>query len=146
MRSDAPDLRRRTLLLALALLPLPVRSEGLVVAVNASTGISGMDAREVRKLFLGKSRRLSDGSTAVLARYSPLDSAFNRHSLGRSDAQVGAAWSRLRFSGRSLPPEELSSLAALIDWLGGTPNAVAYLPASALEGNASVRVAHAIGD
>lgn len=143
--------RRRSLLLA-AILMLPgaaptARADAsLVVAVNASAGTEGMSAREVRKLFLGKSRRLPDGSTAVLGRYSPLNSAFNRDALGRSDAQVGAAWSRLRFSGRSLPPEEFASLPALIEWLGNTPNAVAYLPDSALEGNDSVRVAHTVGD
>ena len=101
----------------------------LLVVVNGDSEVTRMSTREVRKLFLGKSRRLPDGSRAVLARFEPLSTPFNEHALRRSDAQVTAAWSRLKFSGRVRAPHAFDSAEELLRFLAATPNAIAYLPA-----------------
>ncbi len=110
-------------------------SEAVVqVVAHASAGFGSLSAREVRKLFMGKSRRLPDGSRAVLAGHESSASSFNAIALGRSDAEVGAAWARLRFAGRTRPPREFDSVAELIAFVAATPNAVAWLPAALVPG------------
>ena len=105
----------------------PGRS-ALVVVVNDGNDVERMSIREVRKLFLGKSRKLPDGSRAVLVRFEPSSSLFNARVLNRSDAQVDAAWSRLRFSGRVRAPHGFDSVEKLLSFVASTPNAVAYVP------------------
>ena len=101
----------------------------LVVVVNERADVARMSAREIRKLFLGKSRKLPDGSRAVLARFEPVDTLFNERALERSDAQVTAAWSRLKFSGRVRTPHGFDSVEDIAAFVAATPNAIAYLPA-----------------
>ena len=102
----------------------------LIVVVNLNSTIESVTDRELRKLFMGKSRKLSNGSRAVLASFGPASSAFNRAALARSDSDVTAAWARLKFSGKTKPPREFSSPDELLAFVANTPNAIAYLPAN----------------
>lgn len=139
-RQSRTRLRSATLRIAVTLLAgttlLPSGTGAIAgdlrVIVNADSAVTRMSAREVRKLFLGKSRRLPDGSRAVLARHEPADTQFNEHALGRSDAQVTAAWARLRFSGRVPAPHAFDSAEELIRFVAETPNAIAYLSSTEL--------------
>lgn len=99
----------------------------LIVIVNPASKFELMSAREIRSLFLGKSRQLPDGSRAVLAAYEPVESDFYRQALNRSTAQVDAAWSRLRFSGRTMPPKAFNNTKDLIAFVANTPNAIAFV-------------------
>lgn len=101
----------------------------LVVIVNTDTLVDSISASALRKLFLGKSRKLPNGARAVLAGHSKSTTHFNQQALRRSDSAVIAAWSRLKFSGRSKPPRDFDDLDALVDFVINTPNSIAYLPA-----------------
>ena len=104
---------------------------GLVVVVNESLDLPSIEDEEIRRLFLGKSRRLPDGSRAALASYGPGASFFNERMLGLSDAEVAGVWSRLRFSGRSPVPRTFDTAEEVAAFVRRTPNALAYLPAGA---------------
>ena len=124
-------------LAALASSDAPARAEdrpdplGLVIVVNDALDVASIDDEEIRRLFLGKSRRLPDGSRAALASYAPEASFFNERLLGLSDAEVAGVWSRLRFSGRSPVPRTFDTAAEVAAFVARTPNAIAYLPAGA---------------
>jgi len=105
----------------------------IAVIVSEKNATTQMSAREVRKLFLGKSRKLPDGSRALLVGLQPIQTAFNKSALRKADAQVKAAWSRLLFSGRAKPPREFSSASAVIEFVAGNSNAVGYVPAEELD-------------
>ena len=146
-RPGRASLHAAALLLAGATLLPPgagAIADDLLVIVNADSAVTRMSAREVRKLFLGKGRRLPDGSRAVLARFEPADTRFNERALGRSDAQVSAAWSRLKFSGRVRAPHTFDSAAELARFVATTPNAIAYLSIAELP--AGVRSVFAVPD
>lgn len=132
--------RRFTFAIAAGLLTLclgasaqepPSDPAGLVIVVNESLDVASIDDAEIRQLFLGKSRRLPDGSRAALASYGPEASFFNERLLGLSDAEVAGVWSRLRFSGRLPTPRTFDTAAEVAAFVRRTPNALAYLPASA---------------
>ena len=98
----------------------------IAIIVSRDSPLDTISEREVRRLFLGKSIKLPNGSRATLAIYEPLKTEFNTQALRRTDAQVSAAWSRLKFSGRNSEPEKFSDLGALMNFVATTPNAVAY--------------------
>ena len=104
---------------------------GLLVIMNSDIDMPSIDDQELRRLFLGISRRLPNGARAALAAYEPESSFFNSRVLGRSDAEVSAIWSRLRFSGRTPPPRILNTASEVLRYVQATPNALAYLPANA---------------
>lgn len=105
--------------------------KGLVIVMNIDTKIRSIDDSELRRLFVGKSRRLPNGARAALASYAPESSFFNEQMLNMSDSDVAAAWSRLRFSGRTPPPRIFNTAAEVVAFVIATPNALAYMPASA---------------
>jgi len=100
----------------------------LVVIVNEQTSVNSISERQLRKLFLGKSLKLPNGSRAVLGTYEPLRNVFNKKALGRSSAQVDAAWSRLKFSGRAQQPQVFNRPEEVMTFVATTPNAIAYMP------------------
>jgi len=105
-------------------------SHDLIVVTNKDVSMSSIDDNEIRRLFLGQSRRLPNGDRAALAAYAPLRAFFNSRILGRSDTDVARIWSRLKFSGRQAPPRTFDSVDALVEYVKSTPNALAYLPSS----------------
>lgn len=111
---------------------------GLVIVMNVNTDIRSMDDVQIRNLFTGKSRRMPNGKRAALASFAPEASFFNERMLQMSDAEVQAAWSRLRFSGRAPPPRTFDTAQQVVDYVARTPNALAYLPASVARQNVSV--------
>jgi len=106
--------------------------DSIVVIVNQDNDTKKMSAREVRKLFLGKSRKLPDGSRAVLVSNEAILSEFNRSALRKADSQVKAAWSRLLFSGRAKPPVAFSNPADVVQYVAQNANAIGYVLTSQL--------------
>jgi len=114
----------------------------IVVIVNANNSTSKMSSREVRKLFLGKSRKLPDGSRALLVSNEQLQSHFNKTALRKKDSQVKAAWSRLQFSGRAKPPVEFNNPADVVKFVSENLNAIGYVRSSEL--GAGVKPVHTL--
>ncbi|MBX2879046.1 MAG: hypothetical protein KTR32_03890 [Granulosicoccus sp.] len=106
--------------------------------MNINTDIQSMTHDQIRDLFTGKSRRMPNGKRAALASFNPEASFFNQRLLQMTDADVAAVWSRLRFSGRTPPPRAFDTPQQVVNFVARTPNALAYLPASAAR--ADVRV------
>lgn len=104
---------------------------GLLIVMHPDIDISSIDDEELVRLFTGKSRRLPNGERAELASFAPESSFFNAKMLNLSDAKVASLWSRLRFSGRTPPPRIFSTIEELVRYVSSTPNALAYMPASA---------------
>lgn len=111
----------------------------LVVVVSQSSNLESITVRQVRRLFLGKSIKLPNGSRAKLATFEPARTLFNEKALRRTNAQVDAAWSRLKFSGRALEPQEFSDPQRLGDYLDSTPNAIGYLTTAAADSASDLR-------
>lgn len=104
---------------------------GLVIVMHPDIDIRSIEDSELVRLFTGKSRRLPNGKRAALASFSPETSFFNANMLQMSDAKVASLWARLRFAGRTPPPRTFDTVDELVQYVSTTPNALAYMPASA---------------
>jgi hypothetical protein len=122
-------LARWVLVAAFTLAGTTARAE-LVVVVNASSGLAQLSRDEVVNIYMGRYRLFPDGRLA-----KPLDAPvsaqerdlFYRKLLDKGPGEIRAYWTRLTFTGRTLPPQELASQSAIVSRLERDTLAIAYL-------------------
>lgn len=115
--------------LLLALLALPARADFFLV-VHASNPQRSLTQKQAVDLFMGRTRVFSNGDFALifdLPRDHPRRAAFYEALTGMSVAQVNSYWSRLMFSGQSVPPQALPDEAAVANLLRRNPSALGWL-------------------
>lgn len=117
--------------LALALLAcaLPARADFYIV-VHASNPQRALTQKDAVDLFMGRSRAFANGDFALifdLPRDNPRRAAFYQALTGMSVAQVNSYWSRLMFSGQSVPPQALPDEVAMAGILRRNPSALGWL-------------------
>jgi ABC-type phosphate transport system substrate-binding protein len=129
-------------LIGLALtLGADVAAADVVAVVSAKSPVSTLSKNQVVDIFLGKTSHFPDGSQAV-----PIDQIegsaardeFYLKSAGKSPAQLKAHWSKIIFTGRGQPPQEVSNSAAVKKRLLENPNAIGYIEENLVD--ASVKV------
>ena len=130
-----PLLRRRRLLAAalaatwLSAFALPAQADVFVIVPTSST-VKAMSQKELVDLYMGRSRAFPDGTFALpfdLPRDHPGRAAFYQALTGMDLAQINSYWSRLMFSGQTLPPQPLPGEPAMVDLVKRNPSAVGYV-------------------
>lgn len=89
-----------------------------------------LDPAEIAKLYLGRSKSFSDGSAAVplaQAESAAATPIFNDKILNKTGSQMKAYWSKLVFTGKGTPPQELSTDKEVIDLVSKNPNMIGYV-------------------
>jgi hypothetical protein len=102
----------------------------LYIVVHAGNPLRSLTQKEAVDLFMGRSRAFANGDFALifdLPRDSPQRTAFYLALTGMSQAQVNSYWSRLMFSGQSMPPQPLPDETAMIDIVKRNPSAIGWL-------------------
>ncbi|MGR4998882.1 phosphate ABC transporter substrate-binding protein [Vibrio celticus] len=113
---------------------------GMVVIGN-SAGVDALTNADVKKLFMGKSNQLGNGSKAQIVEL--VDGAAGRiafHELatGRSESQLQSAWARLVFTGKAEAPIQVADYSAVINQVASNANAIGYVDEAALTGDVKV--------
>lgn len=101
-----------------------------VVVVNARSGIEQMSRDEVTNIFLGRYRKLPGGGTALPVDQlgnSTLRAEFYRKLVNKDLNEINAYWSRLVFSGKTLPPRQIETITEILAWLAVNPDGIAYV-------------------
>ncbi|KQV48087.1 hypothetical protein ASC95_19135 [Pelomonas sp. Root1217] len=115
--------------LALLACALPAHADFYIV-VHASNPQRSLTQKEAVDLFMGRSRAFANGDFALifdLPRDNPRRGDFYKALTGMSVAQVNSYWSRLMFSGQSVPPQALADEAAMAGMLRRNPGALGWL-------------------
>lgn len=100
------------------------------VVVNRSNPLSSLTRAELSAIFMKKVRSWPDRSEVL-----PVDQAltsrvrelFSRSIHGKSVAYVTRYWHRLIFAGRDIPPRQVDSNAAVIDFVKANHGAIGYV-------------------
>jgi len=122
------------ILILLALGTGQARAGELVVIVNAAA--AGINKEQVADVYLGR----STGRTPIdQVANSAIYLEFYKKATGRDIGQVKAIWSRIIFTGRGLPPQQMMDSAAVKKAVAADPNAIGYIEKSAVD--ASIKVA-----
>ena len=120
---------RTCLCVALLALAVPARADFYIV-VHASNPQRALTQKQAVDLFMGRSRAFANGDFALifdLPRDHPRRAAFYLSLTGMSVAQVNSYWSRLMFSGQSVPPQALPDEVAVAGILRRNPSALGWL-------------------
>ncbi|MBI5543208.1 MAG: hypothetical protein HY901_04930 [Deltaproteobacteria bacterium] len=112
---------------------------GFRVIVNRDVPVRSVDRRLLAEVFLKKHTRWSDGKTirpVDLASDSPVRVRFSQEVLRRSVVAVKNYWQPIIFSGRDVPPPELPSDSAVVQYVNAHPGAIGYVSEAAEIGKA----------
>ena len=116
-------------LIAMLSYAAPAMAEPVVV-VNARSGVERLSQDEVINIFLGRYRRLPNGTAALpidQPEASALRAEFYRKLVNKDLNEINAYWSRLIFSGKTSPPRQAANAAEIIQLITSTPGSIAYL-------------------
>lgn len=105
-----------------------------VVIANAKNPTNGSPREFLSDAFLKKTTRWDDGEVirpVDLGPASPARRAFSQKVLDRSVAAVRSYWQQRIFSGRELPPPELGSDDAVLEYVQRNRGAVGYVSGTA---------------
>jgi len=115
--------------------------EPFVIVVHPRNPIESTGGEFLADAFLKKTTRWGSGETIQpvdLHPGSPVRKVFSETVLKRSISAVRRYWQQRIFSGRDLPPPELASEQAVIDYVVRNPGAVGYVSGAAQVGGAKV--------
>lgn len=99
----------------------------IVVHKGNNTTFSLSDAK---KIFLGRKGAFDNGQRAVpvtLVEGHAIRTDFNRMVLNKSESQYSGYWAKMSFTGRAVPPKELTNSKEVIDFIANNPNAVGIM-------------------
>ncbi|MBU0601005.1 MAG: hypothetical protein KKD25_01205 [Gammaproteobacteria bacterium] len=106
---------------------------GLAVIVNPGSGVDSLSREEVSHLFLGRVKFLPSGVAAVVIDTGPMRESFYRALVDRGIAEINAYWARLRFSGRTTPPQVMENAAQVIDRVARERGAIGYVDSALVD-------------
>jgi len=112
------------------------------IAIIANSKSSAtLDAKAAKKLFLGKTSKVSGTTRVVLVGQtdnSPTKAEFTKKITNKSLGKYKAYWSKLIFSGKAVPPKELASDADVIAFVSKNANAIGYIDGKSVTGSIKV--------
>lgn len=108
-----------------------LRAEVAIVVHPDNT--ANITSKDISQLYLGKTKKFSDGSNAVpigQKTMSGITNHFNEKVLNRTQMQVRAFWSRQVFSGKGTPPQIVPNDEEVIRLISTNPNLIGYIDSS----------------
>jgi ABC-type phosphate transport system substrate-binding protein len=102
-----------------------------LIVVHRSNPAVSMTRAELSAIYM---KRKSDWQPVDQPASARVRERFSRAVHGKSVAYVTRYWQRLIFSGRGIPPRQLPSDAAVIEFVKNNPNAIGYIAAGPAEG------------
>lgn len=125
------NVTRRLLLLLL----LPgccgmAQATDMAIIVHPSVQAAALDVDEVRRLWLGKTDALPDGTPVrpLGIEESPLRDEFLTRVLRKNDMQFRSHWARMIFTGNGQPPRNVGGPAEVLRLVAAQPGFIGYVP------------------
>lgn len=110
-----------------------VRAATLAVIVHPSSGVDSLSREETSHLFLGRIKHLPSGTPAVVLDTTSLRADFYRALVNREMNEINAYWARLKFSGRTQPPEQIEDADAVLRRVASERGTIGYIDATRVD-------------
>lgn len=91
---------------------------------------STFDKTIIKKMFLGKSKNFDNGKVVILLSPktgTPASDEFNKNVLRKTAPQINAYWSKMIFTGKGTPPQEMESATEIISAIAGNKDAISFI-------------------
>lgn len=121
-------------LIGLLILLSPIAYADVAVIVHPGNAQT-FDKSSITRLFLGKDKTFTNRETVFLITQTESTSPaqeFNSKVLEKNAKQLKSHWSRLVFTGKGVPPNEMVSDADVINEVKKNVNAIGYVDAAAV--------------
>ncbi|MCV2885279.1 phosphate ABC transporter substrate-binding protein [Aestuariibacter sp. AA17] len=105
---------------------------------NADT----FDVTTVSRIFMGKNKSFPSGQPAIPVNQTgnkALLEEFNDKVLNKSSSQIKAYWSKLLFTGKGQPPQQVVSEAEIVDLVSKNPNIIGFVSGDSAQ-NSNLKV------
>lgn len=112
-----------------------------VAVIVHPSNAADLDQKSVSRIFTGKMKSFPDGQSIIpinLNASAPAAQEFNTKVLNRSESQLKAYWSKLVFTGKGTPPQEVGSAEEAIKLVSSNPNTISFIDASKVTGDVKV--------
>lgn len=108
----------------------------ILVIGHPATEMRVTEKEQLADLYLGKRDELSGQRVRVLdhSEGGSVRQRFYQQVTGRSLSQLNAYWSKLIFTGKGMPPEQVGEDFDVIGLVQDDPSAVGYIDADSLSG------------
>ncbi len=120
-----------TLSFILSMFSLGLRADVAIIVHPSNT--SELTVSDISKIYFGKRKSFPSGEQVIainLTEGTAVRDQFNREVLGKSDQQLKAYWSKLVFTGKGVPPNEVTKDATVISLVSSNPSMIGYVDAS----------------
>lgn len=133
-------LTRFWLVAACILITQTVQAE-LVIIANAESGITAVAAEDIAQVFLGKRNNLNGKDVVAIdqGEGQAIRALFYEKVVNKTESQLNAYWSRLIFTGKGMPPDQVFSDLDVIDRVAEDPELIGYVDSTSI-GDDNVRV------
>ena len=116
-------------------LSLNVAHAEVAVIVNPAYQGERLSSGLVRSIYLGENRSLTPVEQAI----GSIDrQAFLEGVVEMNESRFKRHWSKLIFSGRGRPPNNLSSQKAVLSWVASNPIAIGYVDSTLVDNSVKV--------
>lgn len=114
---------------------------GTAVIAHPSNSLAGISQEQLAKIYLGKTREFSDGKpvTPVDQRQgSVIRNKFYKTVTDKDEVAVKAHWSKLLFTGKAQPPQDLGDDESVKAWVAKNPEGLGYVDGKVLDKSVKV--------
>lgn len=133
-------IKKAVLTFAICMSSFSVQAEVVVIA-NQDLPVTSMSKEEIYRIYLGKTKYLSNGVKVIPVDQRSGSSArekFYSEIANKSESEMKAYWSRVIFTGQGYPPIQESDDSAVADTVSKNSNCLGYIDRSALTGSVKV--------
>ncbi len=123
-------LRTLTLMVVLVFVASTAHADEVVLIVNPANALSEMTLKDVKRIYLGKSKFFPGGGKVIPADQSEKSTVrdiFYEVMIGKSASKLKAYWSKRIFTGKGTPPKVIKGDEAMLAWVAAQPMALGYV-------------------
>ena len=118
------------LMVVLTFTAIAAHADEVVLIVNPANPLTEMTLKEVKKIYLGKSKFFPGGGKVIPAdqpEKSLVRKIFYEVMIGKSASKLKAYWSKRIFTGKGTPPIIKKGDEAMLAWVAEQPMALGYV-------------------
>ena len=112
----------------------------IAIIANKASPLTVVKASDIQRVYLGKTQKIDGTAVTPInqTKNTSLSDSFNKVVLNKSGNQVKAYWSKLIFTGKGTPPQELNNDIEVINAVRNDANAIGYIDANLADDSVNV--------
>jgi ABC-type phosphate transport system substrate-binding protein len=107
----------------------------VAVIVNPGSGVDALDASQVKKIFMAKTKKFPNGNSVVAIDQNSENGAyatFYDKIAGKSPAKMNKYWVKLTFTGKAEAPKKVGGDGDFVNLIKSNKNMIGYVDSAAV--------------